>query len=130
MLAPRQFAPIPKPKRKPKAQRKPLKRSRMGRVSKKRLKESVLYRAKRLVFLWKRHECMAYDAICAYWREEEGQAIPSHWPQERPHSEEIHHRARRGKNYLNENTWLACSSWAHRWIHDHPKEARALGLLV
>jgi hypothetical protein len=99
-------------------------------MSKKRQREAREYSKKRKAFLALHPFCMAYHSICAEWRLMEGQPIPSHWPQEAPPSEEVHHRAHRGKNYLNENTWLACSAWAHRWIHDHPKAAYSLGLMV
>ena len=44
---------------------------------------------------------------------------------------DIHHKyGRDGKNYLDENTWLAVCRDDHRWIHEHPKEAREIGLLA
>lgn len=47
-----------------------------------------------------------------------------------PYSTEIHHRLRRsGERLLDEKEWLAVSREGHRWIHQHPSEARKLGLL-
>ena len=47
-----------------------------------------------------------------------------------PRSQDIHHtKGRTGKNFLDTSTWMAASRKEHRWVHDHPKEARALGLL-
>jgi hypothetical protein len=47
-----------------------------------------------------------------------------------PRSTEVHHTAGRiGKNYLNQSTWMAVCRENHRWIHDHPSEARAKGYL-
>lgn len=43
---------------------------------------------------------------------------------------EIHHKARRGANYLNEDTFFGTCRTHHRWIHDNPQEAREIGLLV
>jgi hypothetical protein len=45
-------------------------------------------------------------------------------------SKDVHHvHGRLGGAYLNTNTWLAVCRQCHDWIHQHPKEARALGLL-
>jgi hypothetical protein len=46
-------------------------------------------------------------------------------------TKDVHHRAGRlGPNLLDEDTWTAVCRRCHDWIHDHPKEARAAGLLV
>ncbi len=43
---------------------------------------------------------------------------------------DIHHMAGRyGGNYLNRDTWLPLCRSCHHWIHEHPKQARALNLL-
>jgi hypothetical protein len=43
---------------------------------------------------------------------------------------DIHHtKGRTGGNYLNTDTWLSACREEHDWVHSHPKEARALGLL-
>ncbi len=125
--------------------RTPLKRTPLKKQSKKRAKESRVYLEKRIPFL-ERHP------ICQIWLDEKG------WSQiqEEPYpayarnglyefipaetailvfkalaSSEVHHRARRtGDKYLDQSTWIAISSEKHRWVHDHPKEARAKGYLI
>ena len=43
---------------------------------------------------------------------------------------EVHHRAgRSGKLLLDKTLWLALDAECHRYIHDHPTEARQYGLL-
>ena len=43
---------------------------------------------------------------------------------------DIHHRLGRiGPLLTNERHWLAVSRESHRWIHDHPAQARARGWL-
>jgi hypothetical protein len=45
-------------------------------------------------------------------------------------SVEIHHKKKPKCKYLNdESTWLAVSSWSHRFIEQHKDIARDLGLL-
>lgn len=119
MLSPRTWNPLPKPTRKEKAKRKPLKRyARVRRVSKKRAMEGRTYSKLRADFLFERSRCEAWKII---------------WPHDifdTPVATDIHHKEGRGRNYLNTGTWMAVSRRAHDWIHTHPKEARALGLLV
>jgi hypothetical protein len=43
---------------------------------------------------------------------------------------EIHHRARRGANYLDVSTFFAICRNHHRFLHDNPAEAKEMGLLV
>lgn len=45
-------------------------------------------------------------------------------------STDCHHKAKRGANYLDETTYFAACRVHHRWIHQCPKEAREMGLLV
>jgi hypothetical protein len=43
---------------------------------------------------------------------------------------DVHHtRGRSGRLLLMEEFWIAVSRRGHRWIHDHPAEARRAGLL-
>lgn len=43
---------------------------------------------------------------------------------------EIHHqRGRLGRLCNDERFWVAVSRAGHQWIHEHPSEARAKGLL-
>jgi len=41
---------------------------------------------------------------------------------------DVHHKAGRGENHLNISTWLAVCRSCHRWIEEHPNEAKELGL--
>ncbi len=45
------------------------------------------------------------------------------------HFLDVHHKEGRGVNYLRENTWMIVCRPCHRWIHDHPGQARAKGWL-
>jgi len=45
-------------------------------------------------------------------------------------SEDVHHKAGRGRFYLRVETWLAVCRECHDWIHHNGTEARAKGLLV
>ncbi len=42
-------------------------------------------------------------------------------------STQIHHKKGRGVNLTNVETFLACCFNCHRWIEEHPKEAKELG---
>ena len=41
---------------------------------------------------------------------------------------DVHHKAGRGDNHLKISTWLAVCRSCHRWIEEHPEEAKELGL--
>lgn len=44
---------------------------------------------------------------------------------------EVHHtRGRAGALLLDERYWLAVSKQGHRWIHEHPAQARNMGWLA
>ena len=111
--------------------RTPLKRSTkpIRRVSKKRAKEMRSYAQKRKAFL-------DMHPICQVWLKESGATeTPSamcclllHGVG--PRATEIHHREGRGRNYLNEETWLAVCRQNHERIHNNPSWARANGFLV
>ena len=45
-------------------------------------------------------------------------------------SKDVHHKAGRGRNLNNVETWCAVCRPCHNWIHNHPKQARELGLLA
>lgn len=116
-----------------------LRRTPLRSVSTKRAKEARLYAKKRKAFLEARPVCEWWaevhsvhtspmpDGTVLAWFEEDKLwewAVP-------PASTEIHHKAgRSGANYLDESTWMACSSEGHRWITDHPKEAEARGWII
>lgn len=45
-------------------------------------------------------------------------------------SESCHHKAGRGRYYLDYETFMAVSNYWHRWLEDHKDEARAKGWIV
>lgn len=40
---------------------------------------------------------------------------------------DVHHKAGRGENLLNIKTWLSLCRNCHRWIEEHPAEAKERG---
>ncbi len=132
-------------------QRKPMvRKTPMKRVSARRQRESKVYAAKRKAFL-------AAHPVCQVWLKENGwhetsigsdtvilgpEIITPEMPQggrylmqgadllRGPRSTEIHHREKRGKNYLNESTWMAVSAENHRLIEHNKGWARARGYLA
>jgi hypothetical protein len=102
--------------RKPKGKAK---RKRIPATSTKRAKQLAIYRKKRAAYLFFHPYCEAWAII---------------WPslaKHNPRSTEIHHCGGRiGEKLNDESLWLAVGRDAHNWIHAHPKEARAIGLLV
>lgn len=108
----------PKPK-------KPMKRGgRVRTMSAKRRRQAKAYSLLRAAFLKAHPRCQALPVILMAGHQVpvvKGDVIKS---------TDVHHKAgRHGWNYLNTDTWLAVCRPAHRWIHDNPKEARALGLM-
>ena len=109
---------IPKPKFLEKIKRNGLRRN--GRLKRwKPLKtESRTRRLASRIYSVKRKQFMHYHPICEF-----GECFAR--------SEECHHvHLRNGKNYLDSSTWLALCRDHHRWIHDHARKARSLGLFV
>lgn len=108
--------------------RKPLKRTTKPRpTSPKRQRESREYSKKRKAFLASKRFCEGKRFVGVCSENFVGQAIHSCF--NRP--QDVHHKAGRlGGNFLNESTWLPVCRTCHDWIHAHPKEARALGLLA
>lgn len=92
----------------------PLKRKKpIRRVSLKRAKALKEYMILRQAFLMGHPSCeIARKDIC------KGRAG------------EVHHVKGRGKNLNNPMTWLATCRPCHRWIHEHPGQARVLGFLA
>jgi len=103
---------------------KPLRRTRLNPVSKKRKADMATYAKLRKTFL-------AAHPVCQVWLKEHGFAevgnglykkmgveIPAAWLLNRgaQASTEVHHKERRGKNYLRTETWLAVSSANHKRI--------------
>ena len=87
------------------------KRKRLAPMSKKRKEDSKKYSALRAKFLRAHPLCMARRKGCTM------------------KATDIHHKAGRGKNYLDQATWLPACRTCHNWIHNNPSGARALGLL-
>lgn len=97
-----------------KPRQKPMKRTPLRRVSKKRRAEAVIYNAKGKGF-------MEANPLCnACWKIFGRLPYPS---------TDRHHAALRGPNYLNEETWIAVCRECHDWIHSNARAARVLGLL-
>lgn len=96
--------------------RKPLKRTRVRPVSKRRRKDGAEYSAKREAFLREQFYCEACMPL-------QQRVLPNR-------SCDVHHKAgRTGTNYLDESTWAAVCRPCHEYLHAHPSEARKLGLL-
>lgn len=84
----------------------------MPKMSKKRQRESRVYSAKRKQFLEDHRYCQV-EVVCMAST-----------------ATDVHHvEGRLGGNYLDEKTWLSTCRRCHDWIHSHPKEARASGVL-
>jgi hypothetical protein len=137
--------------------RTPLKRSRkpIKKVSAKRRKEMAQYAILRDGFM-KSHPMdgawlilngysdeeikdIQAVAVIALWEGRNPPAIPARkydlmalhmLPQYCPRSEDCHHKLKRGKNYLNVESWLAVGRQIHQRIHDNPAWARENGLLA
>jgi hypothetical protein len=133
---------------------KPLKRTKLKAVSAKRRKEMAQYAILRDGFM-KSHPMdgawlilngysdeeikdIQAVAVIALWEGRNPPAIPARkydlmalhmLPQYCPRSEDCHHKLKRGKNYLNVDSWLAVGRQIHQKIHDAPGWARSVGLL-
>jgi len=97
-----------------------MKRTPIRRVSKKRMRDMREYSKLRKEFLEKHVNCQAWPVIRCHLKMH---GLPP------PPSTEVHHKAKRGKNYLNTDTWLAVCRASHEWIENHKNVARQLGLL-
>lgn len=96
---------------------KPLKRTPLRRMSKKRRRESVIYSEKRKIFLQSHPWCEVAVGVAT-------ECVGGN------RSTDVHHVAGRlGGNYLDESTWKASCRSCHDWIHNHPGQARQRGLL-
>ena len=70
-------------------------------------------------------------------RDRQYRVLRGHWLGEHPNCEacareatDVHHMAGRlGYRLLDVATWMATCPECHRWIHEHPAEARELGWL-
>ena len=46
------------------------------------------------------------------------------------HCTEVHHSWGRGKYFLHVPSWIPVCRNCHRWIHEHPSQARERGYLL
>lgn len=89
-----------------------LKRTPLRKVSSARAIANRVYGDKRRVFMLANPMCQVRTAHCSI------------------HATDVHHRlGREGKNFLDVSTFLATCRECHTWIHQHPNQARELGLL-
>lgn len=94
---------------------KPIARSPLRRVSKKRRGENAYYSKKRVAFLQRFKLCAVSQSLFGV------EALAT----------EVHHKAgRTGTNFLDEATWLPVCRRGHVWIHEHPGKARERGWLA
>jgi hypothetical protein len=103
----------------------PKSKKRIPRMGKKRQGEARVYAKKRKAFLEEKPMCEAHATIIVY---EEG-AVGLLYGTVKAQSTDVHHCAKRGRNYLKTDTWMAVCRSCHDWIHGHPKISRDLGLL-
>jgi len=118
-----------------KRSQKPLKRTRLKKVSSKRSREMKVYSEKRKQFLASHKFCqltikslgLNEDDVIAeggFYKDVWGRTVRC------PAATEVHHGAgRTGGNYLDETTWFAASADMHRKVHLEPSWARANGFL-
>lgn len=91
----------------------PAPKKRMPKVTPKRAKRLGFYRILRKGFLGANQDCQAKFACCS------GRAS------------QVHHKASRVGDKLNDTRdFLAICAPCHLYLHAHPKQARALGLLT
>ena len=126
--------------------RTPLKRSTkpIKRVSERRAREMKIYAEKRKAYLAEFFLCQVdlaekgfdprqapvriSDYYVYVWKA--GEKMPTLVPVDQLRASiEVHHGAKRGKNYLVESTWWAVSRHWHDEIELHKKWARAGGYL-
>lgn len=106
-------------------------KKRIPKVTPKRAKANREYAVRRKRYLETHPWCEAWSVI-VHNAPVSTIYISEEWtlPVSRPLSTQIHHKRKPRATYLNdESTWLAVSDWSHRWIEDHKKTARSLGLL-
>ena len=94
---------------KPKAKKEYKKRT-IAPISDKMRKIVIAYSELRKSFLSRKKKCEAKVNGCT------------------GESTDVHHKRGRGKYHLDERTFLAVCRNCHRWIEEHPKEAKQLGL--
>jgi 5-methylcytosine-specific restriction endonuclease McrA len=81
---------------------------RINRVSKKHKIELAVYSDKRKAYLLRNPYCVVCGCLAS----------------------QIHHKARRGKNLNNEETWMSVCQPCHQYCHDNQKEAEKKGYII
>jgi len=108
-------------------------RKRIRKVSKRRAPQNREYTLRRRAYLLEHPYCEAHKIICEWLWDNDRVAwerAPFGYDGHGPDAEEIHHKKKPKCKYLNdESTWLAVAAWSHRWIEDHKRDARLIGLL-
>lgn len=95
-----------------------MKRTPLRRVSKKQAKRLEEYRKLRVQFLHDNRMCEAGLVFAANGIDTDCTKLAT----------EIHHKARRGKNLNNPDTFCPTCRHCHTFCHENPKIARELGL--
>jgi 5-methylcytosine-specific restriction endonuclease McrA len=96
-----------------------MKRTPLRRVSKKRAKENRQYSVLSDEYLLENPLCEAGIVLMVNGIESNCKRCAS----------EIHHKAKRGKNLNNVETWIPVCRPCHNWIENNKRIARELGLL-
>lgn len=89
---------------------KPLKRTRLRRVSEKRRQINEAYFP--AVMAWKLKNPFCKFPGCTHT------------------TDDAHHARKRGRYLMDMSTWIPLCRHHHTYVHDHPAEARAIGLLI
>jgi hypothetical protein len=110
----------------------PLKRTKLRPMSPKRQKESREYARLRKLFLAERPHCELFLSLEDKEDAESCALVVKIWGRRHtvPRASEVHHKEKRGKNYLNVSTWAALSPEGHRYVEDHKTWARETGWLA
>jgi hypothetical protein len=92
-----------------------VKKTKIKSISQKQKKITTAYLQQRLLFLAhpKNRTCKAKLQGCTGLD---------------PETMTIHHSRGRGVYMLDESTWIPLCGNCHRWVEDHPEEARKIGL--
>lgn len=120
--------------------RKPLlRKTRLNPVSPKRRVEGKIYAKLRLEFLKAHPFCQVWLRVMGdespgglsekYAIEHDGHFRINSIPSQCPRATEIHHREKRGANYLKTETWMAVSRPNHERIENNKTWARQMGFL-
>lgn len=95
-----------------KGKQKRIKKSKLNPISEKRKAEGKEYSTLRKVFLSNRPICEFNLPGCTKI------------------ATDVHHKARRGKNYLNVKTWMSGCRTCHQYAETNPRESRQKGWIL